>query len=155
MREERFKERDAWISGIHRRFGNDIAMLDIDFLAIEYFKRSPNALVEMKYAAPGVENFVNSPGADVIRGLAKNLPAFLLTYKHSYDGWKVYALNDIGQGFLGGKCKEMTAYDYAMWLHTIRGITANDEQKDAIREGIQRYIEDNALMAQEIERKFK
>ena len=150
---ERYGFRDAWISGLHREFGCDCLMMDIDFLAIEYLGEEPTALVEYKYAVD-VDMFKASNKTKVINKLACNLPTFLVVYKHQYQDWHIHALNDQGIGYLGGASKTMTAYDYAVFLNEIRGLNLSEQNKAAIFMNIQTYIENNQMLANEIERNF-
>ena len=101
-------------------------MIDIDFLALEYDKGEPVALVEYKH-----ENakrcFSTHPSYRALINLGNRagLPIFAVRYAEDFSWWLVVPLNDEARKYLSGR-KEMTEREWVELLYRMRGLELPD-----------------------------
>lgn len=118
----------------HREFGDDCPMVDIDFLAVEYDRATPMALIEYKheFAAPvrlrPFRDMSPSVKALVVLANRAQVPAFVVRYKDDFAKYKVSALNRRAADFIeadplydGAHVAVMTEVGYVEFLYRLRG----------------------------------
>lgn len=132
--DERTYWRDHQLSIRHREWGSDIPMVDIDFLAVEYFFAKPVAIVEYKNerAPPQV---VGNPSYRAICALAdaSQIPFFVVRYASDFAWFLVvcinahasHACNQFGLGSPGEVAGRwmMNEEEWVEMLHRLRGTT--------------------------------
>lgn len=147
VKQERAGWRDLALSKRHREWGFHCPAVDIDFLMVEYSKKTPVALVEYK-GRKLPEGFLSEEPNIIVMyrlGNMAGLPVFVVEYY--VDGgatqWMVTAINSIAMkkmDFFGPKmqlpvsrlCNEL---QYVMFLYHLRG--------EPIPDGIKRHIIEN------------
>lgn len=126
VRQERSGWRDEAISARHRQWGYDCPMVDIDFLAVEYNRREPAALVDYKACRPFPINFYEANYA-VLASAANGMrvPFMVVFYSPNYWWFYVVPGNDRAHRFYGGPCW-MSERDYVTGLYRLRGLPVPD-----------------------------
>ena len=129
VRHERTFWRDEGLSQRHRKWGWDCPMLDIDFLAVEFDKGEPVALVEYKNEYADV-HYASHPSYQALIKLGNRagLPVIACRYASDFSKWRVTALN--------GKAREIiperTELDEAGWVSLLYKIRGREVSRDVL-----------------------
>jgi hypothetical protein len=131
---ERTGWRDEGISKLHREFGLEVPITDIDFMVVECKYAEPVALIEYKNEhAPAV-----NPSSHQIRalknladGYRKGLPFCTVVYSDDYCTWTITPRNkkaeeilaklSHGRYTLGVESISCDIINYVKFLHGLRG----------------------------------
>jgi len=121
VRAERTGWRDLALSERHRRWGMDCPMVDVDFLAVEYDRGLPKAIVEYKEAhAQKQWSLHPSFKALQILGTRANLPVFAVRYASDFSCFRVTALNAAAKAHVP-RATDFSEYGYVALLYRVRG----------------------------------
>ena len=121
VKRERSGWRDERLSSLHRTWGWDLPMVDIDWLVTEYDSAMPAAIVEYKNekAKPADPKH---PSYRAIKWLADmaGIPFFACRYASDFSWWLVVPLNEKAKEFLRFR-KKMTQEEYIHFMYSVRG----------------------------------
>lgn len=134
---ERHGRRDDIISAKHRRWGQNVPAVDIDFLLIEYDRAKVQALIEYRHTNGHV---IKDASIKAIIDLADRagVPFFIVRYHYATDDgtlWKENTTIDTPAFFRITACNQhaeklwftkdvdnwLSEDEYRVWLHKIRG----------------------------------
>lgn len=94
--QERTGWRDERLSLLHREWGFDLPMVDIDFLVVEYDHARPVALIEYKHEFASKTDLTKHNYVVLANlGDAADLPVFIVRYADDFSWWRVEAVNMI------------------------------------------------------------
>ena len=121
VRLERSGWRDEGLSALHRTWGWDCPMIDVDWLVVEYDKAVPVALVEYKneHAKP-VDPTHPSYRALALMGDRARIPSVVVHYKSDYSLFRPVALNSIAQSKIPTD-NVLSQREYIRWIYRLRG----------------------------------
>lgn len=118
--------RDEALSRVHREWGFDCPMVDIDFICCEYDNARPVALIEYKNADAPYVDLEEANYRTLVR-LADDaaLPFFLVRYTRDLIQWRPFAINSRAQDKLREVypkgCPALTQERYVKFLYWLRG----------------------------------
>ena len=140
VKQERSGWRDESLSARHRLWGFECPMVDIDFLAIEYNKGKPSALVEYKneHAAPQYRTS-SSYLALIALGDAAEIPVIAARYADDFSWWLITPLNEIAQEYIEQQSK-VSEEEWVRLLYKIRKIPIPDVVVEKVRSNPQEMI---------------
>jgi hypothetical protein len=120
MRHEQTGIRDLRFSELHRKFGENCCMQDVD--CIEYDNGKVVAIIELKH-----ENIGKMPDADcwqmrVYKDLAsERWPLFCTIYSDDLNDFWVSAYNQKGLSFVPAPMSHFSKSEYIDLMHILRG----------------------------------
>lgn len=133
VREERTGWRDEAISGRHRKWGWDCPAIDIDFLALEYDKGKPVAIIEYKNErAQDICATHPSYQAIIALGDAASIPVFVVRYSSAFTWFTVIPLNDPAKKWVPIRDDKISEREYVTLLYRIRGYTPPNSLWDSL-----------------------
>ena len=120
VRMERTGWRDHEISNRHRLWDADCPMVDIDFLAVEYNRNLPVALIDYKASLPYTINLQASNYA-TLAGMATRLaiPFMVAFYSPTYWWFNTLAGNDLARNTVG-QSRWFSEREYVALLYQLR-----------------------------------
>ena len=123
VRQERTGWRDLGLSQLHREWGFNCPMLDIDFIALEYNQAKAAALVEYKHerAQPALPSHPSYRAlADL--GSRAGIPVFGVRYADDYSWFHAVPLNPEGCRWVASMGESFTKLEWRRLLYQLRGI---------------------------------
>lgn len=121
VKPERTHWRDLRLNDLHREWGWDCPMVDIDFLVLEYTHCRTVAIVEYKHEKWQVADPTHSASFVTITNLANiaKLPFFLVRYSDDMAIWVVRPLNNYALQHVPSQ-QVMTQAQYVALLYKLR-----------------------------------
>lgn len=121
VKQERTGWRDLALNDLHRRWGWNCPMVDIDFLALEYDNGKAAALVEYKHEFAQTQYSSHPSYAAMIDlGNRAGIPVLAVRYAEDFSWWRVVPLNDEARKHLPVRA-ELSTRQYVELLYKIRG----------------------------------
>lgn len=136
------------LSDRHREWGDDVPMVDLDYLLVEYNHGVAVAVIDYKYHLASLGNTnkkTNSTLSGLYDSTGRQLPFFIARYWPDVWAFKLKAVNESGIKWLndalaslapdraGLEWVDLTEYQYVFLLYRLR--------KDVLTLGDQRYLE--------------
>ena len=141
---ERTGFRDETLSKRHRLWGWNCPMMDVDFLAIEYNRLIPVAIIDYKCEK---DMSSNEAGYTVLKKLGDmaGIPSFWVRYKEDLTEFSINPINDAAKNlkyrrpdgiedqiFANNKAQKLTEIRYVGFLYWLRGATIPNDIADKI-----------------------
>lgn len=91
---ERTGWRDEDLSLRHRKWGQDVPAIDLDFLLVEYDNATPVALIDYKHTRHKPIDLTHASYRALAKlGDATGLPVFYVVYADGFQAWSITAIN--------------------------------------------------------------
>ena len=133
VKKEKYGWRDEAISRRHRLYGSACAMVDLDFVVIEYHLKRVVALIEYKHKYGEKRFDIRDSNYQALIDLAdrSGLPFFIVFYNPNIWHYKIYPGNEESSKWVEFP-KIFTEKDYVRFLYKIRYLAVKDEVLDKL-----------------------
>ena len=119
---EKYGFRDLRLSSRHRLYGADCPMVDIDFLGVEYFSKTPKAIIEYKHIREIKPEWTQANYQTLINlGNMADLPVYVTLYDPDRWAFQVHAGNALAQRIINNPTV-LNEQRYYAFLCYLRGI---------------------------------